>query len=174
MAHVNGKSIVKASKELIKMLKHHEGVRYKPYQCPAKLWTIGVGSVLYPEQAKIPSSIEGMATRKAYPLKPEDNRRWSEEEVDKLLAKDVARFERGLARYLPIRLSQNEYDAILSFCFNLGLGTFQRSTLRQALLRGDKITAIQSLLKYNKAGGKVLKGLDNRRKDEAALFNKQG
>jgi lysozyme len=164
---------VRASKELIKMLKHHEGVRYKPYQCPAKLWTIGVGSVLYPEQAKIPSSIEGMARRKAWPVKPEDNRKWSEEEVDKLLAKDVARFERGLERYLPIRLSQNEYDAILSFCFNLGLGTFQRSTLRQALLRGDKITAIQSLLKYNKAGGKVLKGLDNRRKDEAALFRRE-
>jgi lysozyme len=169
---VNGKSIVKASKELFKMLKHHEGVRYKPYQCPANLWTIGVGSVLYPEQAKIPSNIEGMAKRKAWPVKPEDNRRWSEEEVDKLLAKDVARFERGLARYLPIRLSQNEYDAILSFCFNLGLGTFQRSTLRQALLRGDKVMAMQSLLKYNKAGGKVLKGLDNRRKDEAALFKR--
>jgi len=163
---------VKVSKELIKMLKHHEGVRYKPYQCPAKLWTIGVGHVMYPEQAKIPSTPEGMATRKAYPLKPQDNRKWSEEEVDSILAKDVVRFERGVARYLPIQLSQNEFDALVSFSFNLGLGVLQRSTLRQALLRGDKITAIQSLLKYNKAGGKVLKGLDNRRKDEAALFNR--
>jgi lysozyme len=163
---------VKASKELFKMLKHHEGVRYKPYQCPAKLWTIGVGHVMYPEQAKIPSTPEGMATRKAYPLKPQDNRKWSEEEVDSILAKDVVRFERGVARYLPIRLSQNEFDALVSFSFNLGLGVLQRSTIRQALLRGDKTTAIQSLLKYNKAGGKVLKGLDNRRKDEAALFNR--
>ncbi len=154
------------------MLKHHEGVRYKPYQCPAKLWTIGVGHVMYPEQAKIPSTPEGMATRKAYPLKPQDNRKWSEEEVDSILAKDVVRFERGVARYLPIRLSQNEFDALVSFSFNLGLGVLQRSTIRQALLRGDKTTAIQSLLKYNKAGGKVLKGLDNRRKDEAALFNR--
>jgi lysozyme len=164
---------VKASKELIKMLKHHEGVRYKPYQCPAKLWTIGVGHVMYPEQAKIPSTPEGMATRKAYPLKSQDNRRWSEEEVDSILAKDVVRFERGVARYLPIRLSQNEFDALVSFSFNLGLGVLQRSTLRQALLRGDKIMAMQSLLKYNKAGGKVLKGLDIRRKDEAALFRKE-
>jgi lysozyme len=164
---------VKASKELIKMLKHHEGVRYKPYQCPAKLWTIGVGHVMYPEQAKIPSTPEGMATRKAYPLKPQDNRRWSEEEVDSILAKDVVRFERGVARYLPIRLSQNEFDALVSFSFNLGLGVLQRSTLRQALLRGDKVMAMQSLLKYNKAGGKVLKGLDIRRKDEAALFRKE-
>jgi lysozyme len=134
---------------------------------------VGVGHVMYPEQAKIPSTPEGMATRKACPLKPQDNRRWSEEEVDSILAKDVVRFERGVARYLPIRLSQNEFDALVSFSFNLGLGVLQRSTLRQALLRGDKVMAMQSLLKYNKAGGKVLKGLDNRRKDEAALFRKE-
>lgn len=152
------------------MLKHHEGVRYKPYQCPAKLWTIGVGHVMYPEQAKIPSTPEGMARRKAYPLNPEDNRTWSKEEVDSILAKDVERFERGVARFVPIKLSQNEFDCLVSFSFNLGLGTLQRSTIRQALLRGDKVTAMQSLRKYNKAGGKVLKGLDNRRKDEEALF----
>ena len=155
------------------MLKHHEGVRYKPYQCPAGLWTIGVGHVMYPEQARIPSSVEGMAQRKAWPLRYADNRKWSEEEVDSILAKDVVRFERGVERYVSIRLSQNEFDALVSFSFNLGLGVLQRSTIRQALNRGDKITAIQSLLKYNKAGGKVLKGLDNRRKDEAALFRKE-
>jgi lysozyme len=86
------------------------------------------------------------------------------------LAKDVERFERGVLRFLPIKLSQNEFDAILSFAFNLGLGTLQRSTLRQALIRGDKRAAMQSLRKYNKAGGKVLRGLDTRRKDEEALF----
>jgi lysozyme len=125
---------------------------------------------MYPEQARIPSTIEGMAKRKAYPLRPEDNRTWSKEEVDRILAKDVERFERGVERLITIRLSQNEFDALVSFSFNLGLGTLQRSTLRQALNRGDKIAAMQSLRKYNKAGGKVLKGLDNRRKDEEALF----
>lgn len=161
---------MKVSKALLDMLKHHEGVRYKPYQCPAKLWTIGVGHVMYPEQARIPSTPEGMAQRKAWPLRAEDNRTWSKEEVDRILAKDVEKFERGVLRFLPIKLSQNEFDAILSFAFNLGLGTLQRSTLRQALLRGDKRAAMQSLRKYNKAGPKVLKGLDNRRKDEEALF----
>jgi lysozyme len=63
------------------------------------------------------------------------------------------------------------FNALVSWSFNAGLGALARSTVRQALLRGDKVGAIQSLLKYNKAGGKVLKGLDNRRKDEAALFN---
>jgi lysozyme len=112
-----------------------------------------------------------MERRKNYPLKPQDNRTWSKEEVDSILAKDVERFERGVARFVPVKLTQSEFDALVSFSFNLGLGTLQRSTLRQALLRGDKVGAIQSLLKYNKAGGKVLRGLDNRRKDEAALFN---
>jgi lysozyme len=161
---------MKASKKLLKMLAHHEGVRQRPYQCPANLWTIGVGSLLYPEQARIPSTPEGMAKRKAWPLKPEDNRTWSMEEVDRILAKDVERFERGIERLISIRLTQNEYDAVLSFAFNLGLGCLQRSTLRAKLNRGDKEGAIESLLKYNKAGGKVLKGLDKRRKDEAALF----
>lgn len=156
---------MKASKKLLDMLKHHEGVRYKPYQCPALLWTIGVGHVLYPEQAKLP-----MGQRKAYPLRPEDNRTWSKEEVDSILAKDVERFERGVERFVPVKLTQSEFDCLVSFSFNLGLGTLQRSTIRQALLRGDKVTAMQSLRKYNKAGGKVLKGLDNRRKDEEALF----
>jgi len=161
---------MKVSKELLKMLKHHEGVRYKPYLCPGKLWTIGVGHVMYQEQAKIPSTPDGMARRKAWALKPEDNRKWSEEEVDSILAKDVAKFERGVLRFVTVHLSQNEFDALVSFSFNLGLGTLQRSTLRQALLRGDKNAAMQSLRKYNKAGGKVLRGLDNRRKDEEALF----
>jgi lysozyme len=162
--------MMKASKKLLEMLKHHEGVRQRPYQCPAKLWTIGVGSLLYPEQARIPSTPEGMAKRKAWPLRPEDNRLWSMEEVDRILAKDVERFERGVARYITIPLKQHELDAVLSFAFNLGLGTLQRSTLRAKLNRGDKEGAIESLLKYNKAGGKVLRGLDIRRKDEAALF----
>jgi lysozyme len=161
---------VKVSKKLLDMLKHHEGVRYKPYLCPGKLWTIGVGHVMYPEQARIPSTPEGMERRKAYPLKPEDNRTWSKEEVDRILAKDVERFERGVAKFIPIKLSQGEFDALVSFSFNLGNGTLQRSTLRQALNRGDKKAAMESLRKYNKAGGKVLRGLDNRRKDEEALF----
>jgi lysozyme len=64
------------------------------------------------------------------------------------------------------------FDSLVSFSFNLGLGTLQRSTLRQKINRGDYEGAVKSLLKYNKAGGKVLKGLDLRRKAEAALFNK--
>ena len=67
-------------------------------------------------------------------------------------------------------LFQCEFDCLVSFAFNLGLGTFQRSTLRQALLRGDKKKAMESLVKYCRAGGKILKGLQARRLDERALF----
>jgi len=140
------------------MLAHHEGVRVKPYKCPAGLWTIGVGHLIGDGKT----------------LPPDWNRTFTLKEVYDLLATDVKKFERGVERLLPnVKLSQNEFDALVSFSFNLGLGTFQRSTIRQALLRGDKVAAIESLLKYNKAGGKVLKGLDTRRKDEAALFNKE-
>jgi len=62
------------------------------------------------------------------------------------------------------------FDALVSFSFNVGLGTLQRSTLRQKLNRGDKEGAGQELLKYCMAGGKILKGLQNRRRDEHALF----
>lgn len=161
---------MKVSKKLLETLKHHEGVRYKPYRCSALLWTIGVGHVLYPEQAKYPSTPEGMAARKAFQLKPQDDRTWSKEEVDTILAQDVIRFERGVERLLPIKLSQSEFDAMVSWSFNAGLGALQRSSVRQALLRGDKIAAISVFLEYCKAGGQVVRGLETRRKDEAALF----
>ena len=148
---------MKASKECLKMLAHHEGVRQKPYKCPAGLWTVGVGHLIG-DGKTLPDSW---------------NKTFTLDEVYDILAKDVARFERGVNKYITVPLRQNEFDALVSFSFNLGLGVLQRSTLRQALNRGDKEGAIASLLKYNKAGGKVLKGLDIRRKDEAALFRKE-
>jgi len=156
---------MKLSPEAIKVICHHEGIRYKPYRCPAKLWTIGVGHVMYPEQGKL--KIEG---RDGFPLRPEDNRQFTKDEVDGILRSDLARFERGVAQFCPVPLTQGMYDSLVSFSFNVGLGTLQRSTLRQKLLRGDKAGAAEELLKYCMAGGKILKGLQNRRIDERAMF----
>jgi len=153
------------SPQAIKMIKHHEGVRQKAYRCPAKLWTIGVGHVMYPEQGKLK-----LEDRMSVPLRPEDDRVFSMEEVDGILRSDLARFERGVAQYCPIPLTQGMFDGLVSFSFNVGLGTLQRSTLRQKVLRGDKEGAAEELLKYCMAGGKILKGLQNRRIDERALF----
>ena len=153
------------SDKALKMIKHHEGERQKPYRCPAKLWTIGVGHVLYPEQGKLP-----IDQRHGFALKIEDFRIFSMEEVDAILAADLARFERGVAQYCPVALTQGQFDALVSFSFNLGLGGLQRSTLRQKVLRGEFESAAEEFLKYTIAGGKVLKGLVNRRNDERALF----
>ena len=153
------------SPRAIEVIKHHEGVRQKPYKCPAKLWTVGVGHVLYPEQGKLK-----LEDRDAVPLRPEDFRVFSMEEVNAILRRDLDRFERGVEKFCPVQLTQGMFDGLVSFSFNVGLGTLQRSTLRQKLLRGDKEGAAEELLKYCMAGGKILKGLQNRRIDERAMF----
>ena len=148
------------------MIKHHEGVRLKPYLCPAKLWTVGVGHVLYPEQAKM--KIED---RKDLWLHPEDNRVWTMEQVNALLEFDLNRVERGVARLCPSSTSnQNHFDALVSFSFNVGLGSLQKSSLRMKYNRGEYEEAANEFLKWAKAGGKVLPGLLKRRSDEKALF----
>jgi lysozyme len=146
---------VNVSKAAIALIKHHEGVRSRPYRCPANLWTVGVGHLIG-DGKHLPDSW---------------NRTFSQEEIDGILKSDLRRFELGVHKMLPnVPLRQHEFDAIISFCFNLGLGCFQRSTLRQALLRGDKKAAMESLVKYCRAGGKILRGLQIRRLDEKALF----
>ena len=143
------------SKAGIALIKHHEGVRNRPYRCPANLWTCGVGHLIG----------DGKSLPESW------NRTFTMEEIDGLLKSDLRRFELGISKMLPnVPLRQCEFDCLVSFAFNLGLGTFQRSTLRQALLRGDKKAAMESLVKYCRAGGKILKGLQTRRLDEKALF----
>jgi lysozyme len=146
---------VNVSKAGIALIKHHEGVRNRPYRCPANLFTVGVGHLIG----------DGKSLPESW------NRTFTMEEIDGLLKSDLRRFELGVHKMLPnVPLRQHEFDAIISFCFNLGLGCFQRSTLRQALLRGDKKAAMESLVKYCRAGGKILRGLQTRRLDEKALF----
>ena len=156
---------MKVSQRCKEMIKHHEGVRFKPYRCPAKLWTVGVGHVLYPDQGRLP-----LDQRDAYPLKAEDNRVFSGAEVDGILSADLRRFEVGVAKLFPVGLTQGQNDALVSFSFNLGLGGVQRSTLRQKVLRGEIEAAADEFLKFTRGGGKILPGLVKRRNDERALF----
>jgi lysozyme len=156
---------MKVSEKALSCIRHHEGVRQKVYKCPARLYTIGVGHVLYPEQNRLK-----LEDRDAYPLRPEDNRIFSMDEVNAILQEDLMRFEQGVTKLCPVPLTQGMFDSLVSFSFNCGLGTLQRSTLRQKLLRGDKTGAGEEFLKYCMAGGKILKGLQNRRVDERALF----
>ena len=156
---------MKVSDKCISMIRHHEGVRFRPYRCPAKLWTLGVGHVLYPLQGRLP-----LDQRQDFQLQAQDDRTFSEEEVNGILHSDLVRFERGVTTLCPISLTQGQFDSLCSFSFNCGLGTLQRSTLRQKLLRGETEDAAQELLKYCMGGGKILKGLQNRRIDERSLF----
>jgi lysozyme len=145
---------MKTSDDGIKLIKRFEGIRYRPYKCSAGLWTIGIGHLIG-DGKQLPDSY---------------NKTFTEGEVDALLRKDLSKFERAIAMLIKVPLRQCEYDSICSFTFNLGAGTLQRSTLRQKLNRGDKEGAAREILKYNRAGGKVLKGLVNRRNDEYELF----
>ena len=154
------------SPKALKMISHHEGLRLKPYRCPARLWTLGVGHVIEPNHAKVK-----FEDRLSLPCPEGWNRTFTMEEVNAILAKDLERFERGVLKYCPTANARQGYmDALVSFSFNLGLGTLQRSTLRAKFNRGEYESAAEEFMKYTKAGGKVLKGLVNRRKDERALF----
>ena len=148
------------------MIKHHEGVRMRPYRCPALLWTVGVGHVIDPKHTSIPFN-----ERRSLPIPDGWDRILSMGEVDTILSQDLARFERGVARLCPAALAhQGIFDALVSFSFNVGLGNLQRSGLRMKTNRGEFEEAAQEFLKWTKAGGKVLPGLVKRRRDEMAMF----
>tara|TARA_R110000868_G_scaffold56919_3_gene176276 strand:- start:1425 stop:1871 length:447 start_codon:yes stop_codon:yes gene_type:complete len=146
---------MRVSDEGIKLIKHFEGVHKKPYICPAGYWTVGVGHLIS-RDAKLPF---------------EWFRVLSPGEIDDLLRKDLRRFELGVLRLLgTVQPSQSEFDALVSFSFNLGLGCFQRSTVRSAFIRGDKKRSGEVLLKYRRADGRILQGLVRRRQAELALL----
>jgi lysozyme len=116
---------------------------------------------------------EGQTTtiRKELPLRQEDNRVWSKEEIEKLFADDVNLFERGVLRLAPaLSNHQGAFDACVSFAFNAGLGNFQRSTIRMKINRGEWKDAAEAFMQWTKGGGRELPGLVKRRKAEVALF----
>jgi len=149
------------------MIKHHEGVRTKPYRCPALLWTVGVGHVIDPNHIRVP-----FEERKSLAIPSGWDRVLPMGEVNDILAKDLVTFERGVLRLCPTGLTQSRFDALVSFSFNVGLGNLQRSTIRQRHNRGDFEGTAEAFMDWTKAGGKVLPGLVKRRKDEAALYLK--
>ena len=156
------------------LMHRYEGYRTKPYLCAAQVWTVGWGRVLYQEQIRLPvarvGDYQGMI-RKEFPLKEDDNRVWSKDEIEKLFSEDVALFERGALRLSPnLADRQGAFDAVVSFAFNAGLGNYQRSTIRMKNNRGEFDAAADAFMMWTKGGGKELPGLVRRRKDERLLF----
>ena len=140
---------MKISEVGIKLICKWEEFRPYAYVCPAGLWTIGYG---HTDGVKPTDKID-LAQGEAY------------------LRKDLEIVERCL-NSLDIKLNQNQYDALCSLIFNIGIGNFKRSTLLKHLQAKQYDKASSEFLKWRKANGKVLKGLEARRKDEQELFNK--
>ena len=146
---------MKISEVGLALIKHYEGFYSKPYRCPAGLWTVGYGHLI------------GDGTS----LPDNWNRPFTIGEINDLLKRDLVKFERGVLRYITVPLNQYQFDALVSFSFNLGCGTLRRSQVRQKVNRHDFKGAAIVLLKYNTAGGIARKGLTLRRQDEAKLLN---
>jgi lysozyme len=166
---------MKTSERGIHVMHQFEGYRDKPYLCPASLWTVGYGEVLYQDQIRLPVvRKEGYAgmIRKEYPLKHEHNRQWSKTEINQRFENLLISFERGVLRLAP-SLSGNQglFDACVCLSYNIGVGGFQRSTLRQRILRQEPLEQVaEGFMMYTKAAGKELPGLVRRRKAEVAFF----
>jgi lysozyme len=157
---------VKTGDQGIALIKHFEGCRKRPYRCPAGLWTVGYGTVLYLDQIRLK-----MPERLSYPLRPEHNREFSQDEIEGFLRAELRSTERGVARYCPASVgNQSQFDALVSFAYNCGLGALQRSSIRAAYNRGEIEEAADKFMKYTKAAGKELAGLVRRRSSERTLF----
>lgn len=165
---------MKTSDVGIDLMHRFEGYRSKPYLCPAHIWTIGYGTVLYQEQIRLPvvrkEGYTGMI-RKEMPLKEGDSRVWTKEELVALFKNDLASFERAVLRLVPgCAGHQGRFDALVSLAYNIGSGNLQRSTVRMRANRGDWEGAAEAFRMWTKGGGKVLPGLVRRREAEIALF----
>ena len=154
-------------------IKRNEGVELKPYLDVILLWTTGVGHLIAPpDQMKM--TVEERKAAKAkgkLPCPKEWNRTLTMKEVDEILRQDLRRFESGVVRYCSGgNITQNRLDGLVSFAFNCGLGTLQRSSIRMRHNREDYQGAADAFLLYNKAGGIVNKGLTRRRNEERAMY----
>ena len=120
----------------------------RAYLCPAKVWTIGWGCT--------EGVTEGMT--------------WTKEQAEQALRKELIQHENHVKRLVTVELNQNQFDALVSFCYNCGAGNLGKSTLLKRLNAGDLEGAAVAFSQWNKGGGRVLPGLVKRRQREAVLF----
>lgn len=142
---------MRTSQDGINLIKSFEGFSATPYRCSADVLTIGYGHT-------------GAGVNK---------KRITESEGEKILRNDLATAEKAVLRLCGDNLKQHQFDTLVSFAFNLGAGSLQRSTLRQKVLRGEHQAAADEFLKWIYAGGKKSNGLLRRRMVEAAMYRGQ-
>jgi lysozyme len=133
----------------------HEGLSLKPYLCPAKIPTIGYGNTYYPDGKRVTLLDKDITKQQAFDM-----------------FKEVAnRFGKRVDELVTSNINQNQFNALVSFAYNVGTGNFSSSTLLKKVNKNpNDLTLKAEFLRWNKAGGKVLNGLTNRRNEEADLY----
>ena len=145
------------SKNGLDLIKEFESFRAKPYLCPSQKATIGFGSTYYPDGKKVTLQDKEITEEKAFEI------------LEYIANKD---FGSNINKVVKVPLNQNQFDALVSFAYNIGNGNFNSSTLLRWLNQGNYKEASMQLLKWDKSKGIVLNGLTKRRKSEKALFDK--
>ena len=140
---------MKISQEGIDLIKHFEGCELESYRCSANVLTIGYGTTK--------NVVAGMKI--------------SRHQAEELLIKDLEEFEEYVEDLIDVPLEQNQFDALVAWTYNLGPTNLKTSTLRNVLNKGAYDDVAEQINRWNKANGKVLKGLVRRRNAEAELFN---
>lgn len=142
--------IRKVTQNAIVLIKHFEGFSSKPYVCSGGFLTIGTGHLI---------------------TKNEKFDEITEDEGEELLRNDLIKSESSVLRLISIPLEDYQFDALVSFTFNLGGGALQCSTLRQKVNREEHDDVPDEFRKWIYAGGRKLKGLIKRRETEAILYS---
>jgi len=147
--------ITKTGEKGIALIKSFEGFVGKPYKCPAGIPTIGYGATFYTDGHKVTMNDSAI----------------NESQATDLLKSMLVSFEKYVDSYCVDTLNQNQFDALVSFCYNLGPANLKASTLlKKVNLNPNDPTIKDEFMKWNKAAGKVLAGLTRRREAEANLY----
>ena len=139
---------MKPSNKSIELVKHFEGFESAAYLCPANVWTIGYGHTK--------------------DVQPGDE--WSESNADHMLEVEMEEYEGYIHDSVTAPINQDQFDALVSWVYNLGGGNLKASTMLKVLNAGQYEEVPAQMMRWNKAGGKVLEGLTRRRQAEANLF----
>ena len=147
--------ITTSSDNCVNLVKHFEGLFLKSYLCPANVWTIGYGTTIYGDGKKVAA-----------------NQICTEIQAMQFLKHDLKYFEKMVDTYSRDDISQQQFDALVSFCYNLGATNLKNSTLLKVVNQNpNDYSGIQAQwIKWNKANGSVLKGLTRRRNSEFHFY----
>jgi GH24 family phage-related lysozyme (muramidase) len=144
---------MRMSADGLALVKEFEGLRTKAYKCPAGVWTIGYG---HTSAAGDPDVVPGMAI--------------SKDEAEEILRRDMVQYEEGVKKLVKVELTQGQFDALVDFAYNAGVGALAKSTLLKKV-NAEKFDEVPAeFMKWTRGGGRELPGLVRRRRAEVKLW----